>query len=423
MTEYLTKNFINLSNRGFRPNRTAELRFYGREGTFRIASLVIPLHEGFSIELVEVPHVIPKAVKPVVMVSHASRVYLEGNECCATNCLNRSEASSIGVSFISRDLIDCEGLGCSLDKHRESEIVRRFAGCSLDTSNYMGFDSTHKMRLDPSLLASFLAPFMVKPSIVSSSSKSRRIDRKVSFYCSRWTGTFFNERFKQGSQSRVSQIVKYAIIRQSLSYKTFGLQFSQVCHCTSSRYGGIDLVTNSHNDVREQMVASSSSFLHGLDYHTLAQLAQGFRKSLLFVSLNSIIDGPILSVCNSYRLSFNPCPVGMLLSLCNELNRINVLAFPVSRLKMLAGTKRLSIVHVHDVSPIARLGGDLPPELVFLNCVRFRYCQSSFLSHFHFNAPFQIMLTYNYKSIGRMLLSIVFYIKMRKFLSLILLIY
>ncbi len=104
MTQNLTKDFINLSNRGFRPNRSPELALNHGEYCFYVRPLVIMAQEGIPVKIVEVPHAVPQPIKLVMMVSNASGVRLEGDKGCSTLCLHYVEIAPIGVCLVSRDL-------------------------------------------------------------------------------------------------------------------------------------------------------------------------------------------------------------------------------------------------------------------------------------------------------------------------------
>ena len=77
MTKYLAKNFINLSSRGFGSDGSSELCLNHTEGGFNVRPLMIMLQEGFSIEVVEMPHAIPQAIKFMMMVACTSRIDLK----------------------------------------------------------------------------------------------------------------------------------------------------------------------------------------------------------------------------------------------------------------------------------------------------------------------------------------------------------
>ena len=119
MAKNLAKNFINLSDRGFSSNRSPELGLNHGEGGLHIRPLVIMSQESIPIEVVEVPHAIPETVKLMMIVSHASRIDLEGDISRATLRLNGMEISPVGVGFVSRDFIDVECLSCLCLPERE----------------------------------------------------------------------------------------------------------------------------------------------------------------------------------------------------------------------------------------------------------------------------------------------------------------
>ena len=69
MTQNLTQNLVNLGNRGFGANRPAELAFNHAESSLDIRPLVIMLKEGIPIEVIEVPHSIPKPIKLIASLT------------------------------------------------------------------------------------------------------------------------------------------------------------------------------------------------------------------------------------------------------------------------------------------------------------------------------------------------------------------
>ena len=63
MTQNLTKDFIKLSDRRFRANRSTKLGLNHTEGCFDIRPLMIMFQENIPIEAVEVPHTTPQTVE------------------------------------------------------------------------------------------------------------------------------------------------------------------------------------------------------------------------------------------------------------------------------------------------------------------------------------------------------------------------
>ena len=59
MAKYLTKHFINLSDRGFSPYGSSELRLYHVYCGFYVASFVIMLKKFFAFKLEVVVHISP----------------------------------------------------------------------------------------------------------------------------------------------------------------------------------------------------------------------------------------------------------------------------------------------------------------------------------------------------------------------------
>ena len=62
MAEYLTQNLVDLSGRGLRSHRAAELGFNHAEHAFHIRPFVVVGQERFPIEVVEVPHLLPQTI-------------------------------------------------------------------------------------------------------------------------------------------------------------------------------------------------------------------------------------------------------------------------------------------------------------------------------------------------------------------------
>jgi len=86
---------------------------------------MIMLQEGFSVEVVEMPHVIPESIKLVMLIPRASRIGLEGDVNHAANSLRSKEILPIGVGFVGGDFVDAECLGCLIHQSWELDIVSR----------------------------------------------------------------------------------------------------------------------------------------------------------------------------------------------------------------------------------------------------------------------------------------------------------
>jgi len=105
MTKHFTQNFIDLSGRGFSPNRTTELGFNHREDCLYIRPLMVMLEEGFSIEAKIVPHLIPQAVKSRCCTSHSFGITLKGNISCPTYGLDCVKIATAGICFIRSEFL------------------------------------------------------------------------------------------------------------------------------------------------------------------------------------------------------------------------------------------------------------------------------------------------------------------------------
>ena len=100
MAENLTKDFINLSGRGFSSNRATELGFYHRESGFYIRPFVIMLQEGFSIEAEIMPHSIPQSIKTCCGTSPSPSIVFEGDVGCPTYGLDCVKITTAGIGFL-----------------------------------------------------------------------------------------------------------------------------------------------------------------------------------------------------------------------------------------------------------------------------------------------------------------------------------
>jgi hypothetical protein len=100
MTQDFAKDFIDLSDRGLSPDRTPELALNHIEGCLDIRPLVVVLHKGFLVEVVEVKHSTPQPVKLVVAVLLPCGVGLEGDVGRSAHSLNCVEIALDGIGFV-----------------------------------------------------------------------------------------------------------------------------------------------------------------------------------------------------------------------------------------------------------------------------------------------------------------------------------
>ncbi len=406
MAEYLTQNLVNLSSRGFRPNRTPKLGFYHAESSLSIRPLMIMLQENVPIEVIEMPHAIPQTIKFMMMVAHASGTDFKGDKGHSAYGLYGMKVLPARIGFVGGDLIDIECLGCSIYQGGELQVVSRFVWGCLNTRNNMSFDTTHQMGFYPCLLAALLAIFVVEPPGICGSSESRGINGEVGFNCSQRAGTLLNEAFQQGCQFGILQIAEGAVIMGSFRNQPVFLSFFQPSGESPPRHGCIGLGHESEYNI-SQWQAGTPEPIFWL-WNAITEVTEQGNKMFLLVRLCLIIGSPVLSISYPHCFGYNFGAIRTVLSLDNELNRINMLALFVSSLKMPTGTEWFSIVHIHDVSSITRLRRDFPAQFVFLNRVRIRYCQPSFLPYFHFVAPHTITSICIYYTIQCMALSIPF---------------
>jgi hypothetical protein len=406
MTQNLAENFVHLSRWGFRPNRSPELHLNHAESAFNVRPLMVMFKEGTPIELVEVPHAMPQAVETVLLVSNPVRSVLEGDISDSANSLYCMKILSARVSLICRDLVDVERISGCIDQWSELWRISRLKSCSLYTGNDMGFNSAHQMSLNPLYLAPYLAPLMVKPSVIGIGCETRGINSEVSLYGFQGACTLLNESLEKWCQFGILQRTEATGERRRFRDQSTNLCFSKVSHKASARHSAVDLVNSTENDIRQWESRSTKLVFRLRD--SVAEVSEQDNELFLLMSLSFVVSSPFLGVGDSNRLSLCNRTIGLGLSLDNELNCIDVLALFVLRLEVCASAERLSVVKAHDIRSIARLRRHLPTQLVLLHCIAVRYRQPSLLPNPHRSAPFVIHLLCSYYTIQRMPLSSIF---------------
>lgn len=406
MTQNLAQDFIDLSNRSFGANRTAELHFNHGVNGFSVRPLVIVLHKDFPIEIIEMPHAMPQAVKWFIALA-AFGVALERYEGNGVDSVDSMEIASARIGFVSRHFIDCECLGSCVYQFGKLWGIGSFSRASFYTGNDMGFNATHQMCFYPLHFASHLAPLVVKPSVIGVSGKSRRINCKVGFYGSKRACTLLNKRLEQWCQFGILQVTECAGKRWRLGNQFLSPCFSEVGHEASAGHCAVGLERKPEYDI-SQWQARSSEFILWLLY-SIAEVAEQDNKTFLLMCLRFVIDRPVLSISDPHCFSHDLRSVWPFLFPLDKLDCIDVLALLVSGFKMLAGAKRLAIFEIYNISAISRLRRHFPAQLVLFNRVAFGYCQPSFLPFIHFITPYCI-----YNTIPSMVLSIVLGLVLRK---------
>ena len=215
VAENLTKDFINLSDRGFSPYRTSELALNHGEGGLDIRPFVIMSKEGFPIEVVEVPHPLPESIKGLGSLT-TLRVTSERDIGCGIYRLNSVEILFAGVGFVSRHFIDGESLGSGIYQLGKLRGIRCLSWCGLNASYNMSFDTAHQVGFNPFGFAPHFTPFVVEPSVIGCSREARGINGKVGLYGSERAGTLLNERFEKHGQFRVFKVSECAVVMRSL---------------------------------------------------------------------------------------------------------------------------------------------------------------------------------------------------------------
>ena len=405
VTKHFAQDLIDLSGGSLSPNRTPELCFNHGEGGFDIRPLVVVLQEGVPVEVVEVPHPVPQPIELVVVVSRAGGVNLEGDKSRPALSLNRPEVAPVGVRLVSRHFIDVECLGCLVYQWYELAVIGGLIGSSLDTGDNVGFDTANQVGLYPGLLTAFLAVLVVEPSGIGASGEARGVNGKIGLYRPERAGTLLDKGLEQGGQIGVLQVAEGAGERRRLGDQSFSFRFPKVGHEAPAGHCRVDLRSNPEYHISQWQPRTTKPVFR-LGYAVAEVFEQG-DKPLLLMGLGFIVDRPVLGISHPHSFGHDLSAIGALLSLDNELNRIDVLALPVSGLKVPAGAEGRPVVKVHYVSPVAGLGRDFPTQLVLPDRVGVRYHQSSLLPYFHFLTPF-LLLSCIYNSISCMPLSIVF---------------
>jgi len=386
MAKYLTQNLVDLSGRGLRSDRAAELGFYHAEHTLHIRPFVVVGQERFPIEVVEVPHLVPEAIVASRVASHALGITLEGDVGRPTRILDGMKVAATGIGFVSRNLFDRECLSRLFQQGDEFNRVCGFVGTTFNTGHNVRFDPAHQVNLDIRLPLEFLAILVIKPSCIGGSREAGGINSEVGFHCSQRASTLLNERLQNRSEFRVLQIPSIAGKGWGLSHQFLCLCFSQAGHEPSAGHSAVGFVSDPEDYVSEWESRSTKSVLRlG---NAIAQVTEEFDKPFFFVHLGIVIRGPFLGAGYFHGVSHGLSPIWLGLFLNRELNRMYMLAWLASRLEVGASAKWVAVVEAHNVSPVSRLRGNFPSYGSLCYLAVLCYLQSSFFSRVHLFSPF-----------------------------------
>lgn len=387
MTQNLTQDLIDLSNRSLGAHSTAELHFNHGENRFGVRPFVVMLQESFPIVIIEMPHAMPQSVKRLSSLT-AFGVAFEWYEWNGINGVNSMEITSAGVCLVRRYFADSECLGSGLYQFGKLRSIGGFCRSSFYAGDDMSLDTAHQMGFYPLYFASHLSVFMVKPSVIYGRSKARGINGEIGFYCSERTGTLLNKSFEQWCQFRILKVAENASERWRLSNQFLCFCFSDIGHKASAGHCAVCFEHEAENNIGQWQAWSAESIFRLL--YSVAQVTEQRYKPFLFMGLDFIIDRPVLGISYPHRFGNDFRAVWSFLFPLYKLDGVDVLALFVCSLKVLAGAKRLAVVEVHHVSSVAGLGRHFPAQFVLFNRVAIRYCQSSFLPFFHFLTPYCI---------------------------------
>jgi len=357
MTKHLAQNLVDLGGGGLSPNRTPELSLNHREGGLHVRPLVVVPQEGFTVEVVVVPHPVPQAVVASCGASHPPGVTLEGDVSRATHSLDCVKIAATGIGFVRRYLVNGECAGSRFQQGDKLDSISRFTGRCLDAGDDVGLDPAHQMGFYPCLPGA-VAVLVVEPSGVGFGGEAGGVNGKVCFNCPQRAGALLYEAFQQGSQLRILQIAEGAVVVGSLRNYPCFLSLFQLSGKSPSRHGGVGLEYETEHDISQRQSRSPKPVFR-LGY-AVAEVSEQGDKPLLLVGLCLVVGRPVLGISHLHRFGHDLGAVGALLPLDDKLDGVYVLALPAGGLKVVAGAERLAVVYVHDVSPVARLGGDLP---------------------------------------------------------------
>jgi hypothetical protein len=405
MAEHLAQDLVDLGGWVLGPNRTPELCLYHGEGGLHVRPLVIMLQEGLTVEVVVVPHPVPQAVVAGRWASHPPGVALEGNVGRSARSLDCVKVAPAGIGLVRRHLVDGECLGGLVQQGDKLDGVGRLTGCRLDAGDDVGLDPAHDVGFHKRLLAA-VAVLVVEPSGICLGGEAGGVNGEVGLYRPQRAGALLYEAFQQGSQLWVLKVAEGAVVVCGFGDQPRFLSLFQLGGEPPSRHGGVGLEHETEHHVGQRQPRSPEPVFRLLD--AVAEVSEQGDKLLLLVGLRLVVGRPVLGVGHLHRFGHDLGAVGASLPLDDELDGVYVLALLAGGLEVSAGAERLAVVHVHDVSPVAGLGWDLPAQPVFPDRVRVRYRQSSLSPNFHLNTPYYDFLFCAYFTIHCIGLSIVF---------------
>jgi hypothetical protein len=363
------------------------------------------LQEGFPVEVVEVPHPLPETVKCAVPLRSLA-VGLERDISRSVHSHHGVKVLFAGIRLVSRHFVNLECLSRCLYQSGKLGGIGSLGRGSLNAGDDVGFDPADKVRLNPSLLAALFAVLVVEPSGIGAGGKARRVNGEVGLHRPQRASALLNEAFQQGCQFGTLQVAEGAGEGRGLGDQPSGFRFPQVGHKASAGHGGIDLSGDAEHDIGQRQPRSPEPVFWL--FNAVAEVSEQGDKVFLFVGLGFVVGSPLLGAGYFNRLGVGSSAVWLCLPLDYELNGVDMLARQSSLLKVGAGAERLAVVKAHDISPVARLGGDFPAQFVLLNLACVGYHQPSLFSLVHFNTPYFNPLFCIYNSTHCVSLSILF---------------
>ena len=130
-----------------------------------------------SVEAVQVPQSTPSVAG--VFARRRDGAF-ERHEGCRASGFNRAEVSLSTVGFVPANFPNgVEGLGGCVQQIGQLRGIRRLRGRRFDCGNDIRRNASHEVRLNPQILDSLLAPFVVLPAEIATGGKAGAVDGEV----------------------------------------------------------------------------------------------------------------------------------------------------------------------------------------------------------------------------------------------------
>lgn len=328
MSDYFTKNFVDLRHIGLAPNRIAKLRLYHRKSAFHIRPLVIVLEKGILVEREVMKHLLEDAADAT------SGVALEQKIWETTIRQHYLKIVLAGVCLVSRYFTDGEVATSVLDQFRKLRSVASVLFKDFNRRYHIGFDAANQVCLDPLPLGTRRAMLFVEPSVKAASAETGGVHGEVLLDGSQWQTARYNEVLQNGFECGLFQTAKDAVVVWKLANITFLAGISEVGHKPPSRESGINFIGGAEHQVGK-CDARATHLLRRFGYG-LAKVVKQDLEMCLLVGLRLVVVGPVLRVSladgfgNGDGFRYGGCAVRVLFTLNDIFNGENVFALHAS---------------------------------------------------------------------------------------------